>query len=216
MHLEVLVEDSSGASLVADLLPRMIGERGQPNTWRIVSYKGIGRFPPGLTAKSDPSKRILLDQLPRILGGLGKTPGIDAVLVLLDSDSRDCKYFLSELKSVLDQCRTPPNTMFRLAIEEIEAWYIGDRRAVIAAYPRAKKAILARYQQDSVCGTWELLADAVYPGGAQAIRKAGWPLPGTVKHEWAEKIRPCMDITNNLSPSFCKFRDGIRRLAASS
>ena len=124
------------------------------------------------------------------------------MLVLLDSDSRDCKYFLSELKSVLDQCRTPPNTMFRLAIEEIEAWYIGDRRAVIAACPRAKKAIWARYQQDSVCGTWELLADAVYPGGAQAIRKAGWPLPGTVKHEWAEKIRPCMDITNNLSPSF--------------
>ena len=68
MHLEVLVEDSSGASLVADLLPRMIGERGQPHTWRIVSYKGIGRFPPGLTAKSDPSKRILLDQLLRILG----------------------------------------------------------------------------------------------------------------------------------------------------
>jgi hypothetical protein len=27
-----------------------------------------------------------------------------------------------------------------------------------------------------------------YPGGSAAIKKAGWPLPGQVKHEWAERI----------------------------
>ncbi|MCL1500543.1 hypothetical protein M3O40_14855, partial [Xanthomonas nasturtii] len=53
-----------------------------------------------------------------------------------------------------------------------------------------EKEILSGYQQDSICGTWELLADAVYPGGSAAIIKAGWPLPGEVKHEWADHICP--------------------------
>jgi hypothetical protein len=85
---------------------------------------------------------------------------------------------------------------------------------LLAAYPRAKKDVLGRYMQDSICGTWELLADAVYPGGSAAIRGAGWPLPGQVKHEWAEQIGPFLEIERNKSPSFRKFRDGLRRLAA--
>lgn len=214
MHIEILVEDSSGAKLLETLLPRVIGERGAPHTWRLHPYKGVGRLPAGLSAKADPAKRALLDQLPRLLAGYGKTKGIDAVLVLLDSDRRDCKAFLRELKALLSRCRPAPNALFRLAIEEMEAWYLGDRQALLAAYPRAKKDVLSRYQQDSVCGTWELLADAVQPGGSTAIRSAGWPLPGQVKHGWAEKIGPRMNVENNKSPSFCKFRDGLRRLAA--
>jgi len=214
MHIEVLVEDSSGAKLIETLLPRLIGRQGDPNTWRIHAYKGIGRLPAGLSAKADPAKRALLSQLPRLLSGYGKTHGIDAVVVVLDSDSRDCKAFLVELKALLDRCQAAPNTLFRLAIEEMEAWFLGDRTALLAAYPRAKKDVLARYAQDSVCGTWELLADAVYPGGSQAVKKAGWPLPGTIKHGWVENIGPHMDPANNLSPSFCRFRDGLRRLVA--
>ncbi len=52
---------------------------------------------------------------------------------------------------------------------------------------------MKNYVQDSVCETWELLADAVHTGGSSAIKKAGWPLPGQVKHEWAKKIAPLMD-----------------------
>lgn len=214
MHVEVLVEDSSGARLIETLLPAMIGPQGEPHTWRIHGYKGIGRLPAGLSAKSDPAKRAMLDQLPRLLAGYGKTPGIDAVVVVLDSDRRDCKTFLMELKTILQTCEPAPNTLFRLAIEEMEAWFLGDRPALLAAYPRARKDVLGRYQQDSVCGTWELLADAVHPGGSVAIRAAGWPLPGQVKHQWAEQIGPHMDVENNQSPSFCKLRDGLRRLVA--
>lgn len=214
MHIEVLVEDRSGARLLETLLPKVIGEQGRPHTWRLHPYKGIGRLPLGLSAKTDPAKRALLNQLPRLLAGYGKTPGIDAVVVVLDSDRRDCKVFLKELKAVLPQCHPAPNALFRLAIEEMEAWYLGDRQALLAAYPRAKKEVLGRYQQDSVCGTWELLADAVQPGGSAAIQKAGWPLPGQIKHGWAEQVGPRMDIEQNESPSFCKFRDGLRRLVA--
>ena len=212
MHIEVLVEDSSGAKLLETLLPNLIGSHGERNTWRIHAYKGIGRLPVGLSAKADPAKRALLDQLPRLLSGYGKTHGIDAVVVVLDSDRRNCKSFLAELNDLLGRCRPAPNTLFGLAIEEMEAWFLGDRIALLAAYPRAKKDVLARYVQDSVCGTWELLADAVHPGGAQAIEKAGWPLPGKLKHDWAENIGPHMDVARNQSSSFCKFRDGLHSL----
>lgn len=214
MHIEVLVEDSSGAKLVETLLPALIGRYGEPHTWRVHAYKGIGRLPPSLAAGGDPAKRALLNQLPRLLAGYGKTPGIDAVVVLVDSDERDCRVFLGELKELLAKCDPAPNTIFRLAIEEMEAWYLGDRQAILSAYPKAKTAVLDGYEQDSICGTWERLADAVYPGGSAAIRKAGWPLPGQVKHEWAEAIARYMNAEENQSPSFAKFRDGIRRLIA--
>ncbi len=113
---------------------------------------------------------------------------------------------------MLAACDTPPKTLFRLAIEEMEAWYLGDREALLAAYPRAKAEVLRRYQQDSICGTWELLADAIHPGGSTAIKKAGWPLPGQVKAEWAEKIGPLLEPQRNESPSFIKFCEGLHRL----
>lgn len=214
MHIEILVEDSSGEELLKVLLPELLGPQGDPHTWRMHAYKGIGRIPKGLLKKTDPAKRILLDQLPRILRGYGKTPGIDAVVIVLDTDTRDCTGFLNELKIMAEACGVlSDNTMFRLAIEEIEAWYFGDRDALLAAYPKAKPDVLGRYVQDSICRTWELLADAVFKGGAAAIRKDGWPLPGQVKHEWAKKIGPFMDPDRNMSPSFRKFRDGLRRLA---
>ena len=214
MHIEVLVEDSSGEKLLAQLLPQIWGEQGAPHTWRLKAYKGIGRIPNGLAAKADPAKRILLDQLPRLLQGYGKTLGIDAVVVVLDTDRRDCKDFLRELKALAGRCHPAPRTVFRLAIEETEAWYLGDREALLTAYPRAKREVLDRDEQDSACGTWELLADAVYPGGVAAIKKMGWPLPGQIKHEWAEKIGPHMGLHHNQSPSFGKFRDGLSRLIA--
>ncbi len=214
MHIEFLVEDSSGERLLAQLVPQILGEYGSPHTWRLKAYKGIGRIPQGLSSKGDPAKRILLDQLPRLLQGYGKTPGIDAVVVVVDTDSRDCKAFLQELNAVVTACRPAPRTLFRLAVEEMEAWYLGNREGLLKVYPHAKQDVLDRYVQDSVCNTWEVLADAVYPGGATAIKKAGWPLPGEIKHEWAEKLGPFMHIDSNMSPSFGKFRDGLRRLIA--
>jgi Fe-S cluster assembly ATPase SufC len=76
----------------------------------------------------------------------------------------------------------------------------------------AKREVLDRYVQDSVCNTWELLADAVHVGGFAAIKNAGWPLSGQIKHEWAEKMGPLMNLAQNESPSFCKFRDGLSRM----
>ena len=70
MHIEILVEDKSGAKLLEILIPKILGPQGQPHFWRVHPYKGIGRIPPGLQPTGDPAKRILLDQLPRLLGGI--------------------------------------------------------------------------------------------------------------------------------------------------
>jgi hypothetical protein len=37
-------------------------------------------------------------------------------------------------------------------------------------------------------------------------------LAGQIKHEWAKKIGPLMDPEKNLSQSFRKFRDGLRKI----
>lgn len=212
MHLEVLVEDASGKIALEALLPKVLGVPGSPHTWRIHAYKGIGHIPKNLHGSTDPSKRLLLNRLPRLLAGYANTPGIDAVMVVLDSDTRPCADFLTELKTI--SANGHPNTLFRLAIEEIEAWYFGDRTALKKAYPHAKAKVLNAYIQDTVCGTWEMLADALYAGGATAIKKQGWPLSGQLKCEWAGRIAPHMDIENNLSPSFGKLVMGLQRLAA--
>jgi len=214
MHFEILTEDSSGMRLLEHLLPKLVGTSGEPHTWRLHSYKGIGHLPAGLSSTADPAKRQLLDQLHRLLRGYTKTPGwCDAVIVVVDTDRHDCVAFLAELKQIAIACAAEHLTMFRLAVEEIEAWYLGDRDALLTAYPNAKKAHLDRYSQDSICDTWELLADIVHPGGRRAVQKAGWPTAGNLKHEWAARIGPHMDPDRNRSPSFGKLRDGLRRLA---
>jgi len=211
MHIEFLVEDASGAKLLEAVVPKIIGAHGTLHTWRVHPYRGIGRLPKQLIPGSQPSKRILLDQLPRLLKGYGRTPGIELVVVVVDADDRDCSIFLKELNDMLVSVDSPPTTLFRLAIEEIEAWYMGDRNALLTAYPHARRASLNAYVQDSVCGTWERLADALVKGGSAAIKREGWPAPGQLKFEWAERIGPLLDAENNLSPSFRKLRDGLRR-----
>lgn len=45
MHIEILVEDSSGQTLLETLVPKILGAQGDPHTWRIHFYKGVGRIP---------------------------------------------------------------------------------------------------------------------------------------------------------------------------
>ncbi len=215
MHFEVLVEDKSGKIALEHLLEKILGPNGKDHSFRIISYKGIGRIPKNLEGKADPSKRILLDRLPKALRGYGKSlQGVPArVVVVVDLDDKDCMAFKHDLLNILSDCNPRPVTLFRIAIEEGEAWLLGDRHAVKKAFPNASDQILNSYKQDSICGTWEKLADAIYPGGSQSLKKKGWPFTGQEKCTWAQKIAPYIDIETNKSKSFQVFRDGIRNLA---
>ena len=215
MHFEVLVEDQSGEKALKILMPKITGDQ---HTFCFHFYRGIGHIPPNLKSKTDVSKRILLDQLPRLLRGFGKKfanypanyPVV--VIVVCDLDDRCLKTFRQELFGVLNSCNPKPETRFCLAVEEGEAWFLGDISAIKAAYPKAKDKILNRYENDSICGTWELLADVVFTGGSNALKEKGKGAVGREKSIWAEKITPYMNVEQNASPSFCYFRDKIREL----
>lgn len=213
MHFEILVEDISGKMALEILIPKIINT--EQHTFNIHSYKGIGHIPKNLTSTSDPKKRILLDQLPRLIQGYGKTLSYSpaVLIVICDLDDRCLSAFRKELLELVNSCNPKPKTQFCIAIEEGEAWYLGDLAAVKAAYPSAKQAVLNSYTNDNICGTWEKLADAVYSGGVQKLSKLGWQGIGKEKATWAERISPLMDIDNNQSPSFCYFRDQLRHLS---
>ena len=200
MHFEFLVEDQSSAKAMDILLPKLLDSN---ISYRVIKpFKGSGRLPNDLRPKSDAAKRILLDQLPRLLRGYGKVPHFGTIIVICDLDNKNKVQFLAELHSVLNACDPKPDTHFCLAIEEFEAWYLGDLAAVRKAYPKAKDNILNEYKNDEICGTWELLADAVYKGGSRDLIKKGWQVIGKQKSIWAEEISPHMNIDVNLSPSF--------------
>ena len=217
MHFEFLVEDQSGSIAIDVLLKKILGASEEKHSWNLHSYKGLGHIPKNLHRKSDPAKRLFLNRLPQILQGYGKSLGDSAaVVVVVDLDDRDCIAFKRELLAVLNACDPRPTTLFRIAIEESEAWLLGDRAAVKAAYPGAKDSVLNGYLQDAICGTWEILADAVHGGEAKALAKAGWPAAGEAKCRWAREIAPHMNPDRNRSPSFRAFRDGLRRLAGAA
>lgn len=216
MHFEILVEDISGQKALNIIVPKIIGEH---NTFNIHPYKGIGHIPKNLISKNDPQKRILLDQLPRLLKGYGKTfanypPDYKvAVIFVCDLDNKCLKLFKAELSAILNECDPKPNTYFCIAVEEGEAWFLGDLPAIKSAYPKAKDIVLNAYVNDEICGTWEYLANAIYPGGAAALSAKGWQSVGSEKSQWAVRISPYMNVTENSSPSFIYFRKKLLELS---
>lgn len=206
MHVEICVEDGSGKIFLESILPFIIR---QEVTWKVHGYKGIGRIPKNLQNAGNAQYRIILDNLPKLIRGCANTPYVSALIIVVDTDNKDCATFLNELKQVHAQVAPTANVIFRLAIEEMEAWMLGDPQAIQAAYPAAKMAVIAAYNQDSVCGTWETLADAIHAGGATALKTEGWPAPGRAKCEWASNIPPHMNLAINASPSFNKFLEAL-------
>ena len=136
MHFEVLVEDQSGSIALDTLLEKILGANGTIHSWRLLSYQGIGRLPKNLHTVPDPRKRLLLNHLPMLLRGYGQSlrVGRDCVVVVVDLDTRDCLTFKQEFITVLNTCNPGPQTLFRIAIEEGEAWLLGDASAVKSAF----------------------------------------------------------------------------------
>jgi len=203
-YFEVLVEGASDVPALREVLVRRFGMvEGQD--FRIHPHKGQGSLPDNPLANPHPRRQGLLDQLPAKLRGFGRWLGEDAcVLVVVDVDDTPCSHLLADLNAMLAQLPSRPrNVLFRLAIEETESWFIADAQAVVAAYPRARQALLRAVQPDAICGAWEKLAVAL-------SYKTG-DVTGADKHAWAEAIAPHLNLATPSSPSLNKLVHGIER-----
>lgn len=96
-------------------------------------------------------KDQLLKRLPSRLNGYAKWIPLDyRIVVLVDRDNEDCEKLKAQLEQIafnagLATRSQPSDDKFtvinRIVIEELEAWYFGDWRAVQNAYPRVSPAI---------------------------------------------------------------------------
>lgn len=199
MHLEFLVEEPSAEAALMNLVPRIVG----PNvTFKVHPHGG----------KSD-----LLRKLPRRLRGYKHwLPDDYRVIVLVDCDEQDCH----ELKERLEQAAKEAGLLTktaagepgafrvlnRIAIVELEAWFLGDVEAIAAAYPGFPGTLPNRggYRNpDRVREAWEALE--------RELRKAGH-YPGG-KIATARAISANMDPARNRSGSFRAFRDALMEMA---
>lgn len=200
MHFQYLVEDQSGAALIRILMQKIV--ELYPNaTYDCKGFRGIGGFTRKNTIKETKTGKLLNDLATYLRGfdrSLQSFPSV--IIVVLDSDDHDVQQFRSELEAVAIQNMIKIDHVFCLAVEEIEAWLLGDRHALLSAYPHAKMHVLNTYVQDSICGTSKLSRE-----------HASFIEIGKLKAEWAQNIGIHMDLKSNESPSFNDFIHEIER-----
>jgi hypothetical protein len=203
VRLHILVEGPSEEALVRGWLPRLLPQ----HTFTVIRHRGKGKLPGDALKVPDIRREGILDQLPAKLRAYGRSldSATERVVVLVDLDDDDCLDLKRRLVALLDYCNPRPAVLFRIAIEETEAFYLGDPAAIRAAFPQARIRKMRDYEQDSICGTWELFQRVI---DARSEDKVGWaeqmaPYLGT---EWRGKEA-------NHSPSFQQLCKGLLQIA---
>ena len=202
MIFHVLVEGTSDEPTVREILARKFGLI-QGSQFQIHPHGGKGKLPTNPDAKPSPTNRTLLAQLPATLRAYAVKGNKVCVVVLVDQDDDDCAQLLGDLQTMLAALKKrPPNVIFRIAMEEIEAWFLADRAAILAAYGKANFSGVPTKDTDMVDDPSDILAGCL-----------GVPLPctGQMKAEWAENIGPHLNLKKPESPSLEKFIEGIGR-----
>lgn len=163
-------------------------------------------------------KRDLLRRLPERLRGYRRwIPEDWGIVVLIDSDGKDCRQQKSVLESIAGEAGFLTRTaarggrfqvLNRLAIEELEAWFFGDVDALCEAYPGISRSLgdQTSYRDPDAIrgGTWESLE--------RELQRAGHHVGGLAKIKAAREISARMDPDRNRSRSFNAFRQGLLAL----
>lgn len=192
MHLEILTEEISARKALDNLLPKLVIDE---NTYKIITYQG---------------KADLLKKLPGVLKGYSHfLPDDWKIIILIDLDKDDCRKLKSRLNSfVIDANLKLKNTsnlqnsfqvINRIAIEELESWFLGDPEAIKIAYPRVGKfSNKPKYRiPDQITNPSEVLE--------RILQSAGYYPTGMRKIEIAEKVSSNMVPLSNRSKSFSVF-----------
>lgn len=200
MIVHVLVEGPSERALIESWAPRAF----PGHTFRAHPHEGKGSLP--RRGKKNPTGTGVLDLLPATLEAYAATRATedDAIVVLVDADDDDCTELVRQLSAMAGRLAPRPQRLvFRIAIEETEAFYLGDLHALRAAFPDADMAKATRYAPDSVVGTAELFGEIVDDGGMNKV-------------SWATEMGPRLTTQpgKSRSPSFRKLHAGIARVVA--
>lgn len=210
VKIEFLIEDVSGELLIHEIMKKYNEEMPEyAIEYSALSYKGIGGFVKGKDCHNVKARQLLNDLPKRMRAIQTKHLGDDkvALFVVLDNDTRDTQIFRKELEQVAIRENIVMDHVFCIAVEEMEAWLLGDRNAIQSAYIDISDRISSKisgYRQDSICGTWEFLADMLTKGGMSQFKKK-YPTAmdrGKCKSQWAKNIGKYMSIRENVSPSF--------------
>ena len=204
MRIEFLVEEPSAEAALSNILPKVF----EPTTsFAIHPYQG---------------KQDLLKKLPsRLRGYKAWLPRDWRIVVLIDADDEDCRRLKRRLEDIaqnsnlLTKSVTRNSSNFqvlnRLAIEELEAWFLGDIEALNAAYPRISLNLgnKAKYRDpDAITGgTWEALE--------RELKRVGYYTGGLSKISAAREISLHMVPERNRSHSFQVFRRGLLEITGS-
>lgn len=199
--LRVCVEGVSDEPVVREVLVRKLG-LARDAEFAVLVHDGKGKR---RTQVSSPpiGRRGLLDLLPNRLSAWSKAARTQdlAIAVLVDADDEDCRDLKQHLLSLEHR---PPRTLFRIAVEETESWFLADPQAIRSAYPRAHLDRIPRNSIDRVIGATEVLARVLgdSTGRPSEVRKK----------EWAEAIVPHLNLDQPASPSLRTFIAGLERL----
>ncbi|MEH2235218.1 DUF4276 family protein [Nostoc sp.] len=192
MHIEFLVEEPSTEVALNFIVPKIIGDT---HTLKIHNFQNKDR---------------LLKKLPDRMKAYANFVHDDwRIVILVDEDRSDCqelKKKLCDASSVVTKHKGNI-VLHRIAVEELESWFIGDVTAIRAEYEKIPVSLSqqAKFRNPDTIkgGTWEQLD--------KILKKYGYET-GLQKIDFAEKVSPHMDVENNLSRSFQIFRDGLRSI----
>lgn len=161
-------------------------------------------------------KQDLLAKLPNRLRGYAHwLPARWGICVIVDEDREDCRQLKRGLEDVAknsgfvtrSRAKGKPFRLLNwLAIEELEAWLLGDVEAMVRAYPRVPPTLASRSRfrdPDAVPGgTWEALE--------RVLQDSGYHEGGLQKIAVARAIAAHMEPSRNRSQSFGGFVGALR------
>jgi hypothetical protein len=198
MRVDFLVEEISAKAALEQLLPRLL-----PGcACRVRVFEGW---------------QDLLGQLKAVLQGyhrriMREGEGDLRVVVLLDGDGIGARR-KADLEAraaavgLLTKTTAAPGQVFyvlnRIAVQELEAWWLGDREAVMAAYPAVKPSHFKGREGD--CDTHPKPNDVLW----EVLKQGRYFQTGKRKTQWATDISQHLDLARNKSASFRAFRDGL-------
>lgn len=188
-RIEILTEEPSIRDVLEVILPKILSEK-----WVLEQNYFIRPH----NGKSDLQKSI-----PRKVKVFSSYHEPAGVVIVHDQDSHDCK----ELKiKILELCKSETSAenicplLIRIACRELEAWYLGDMKAIQEAYPKFKAE---QYAHKSKFRNPDNLNNT-----AEELEKI---LSEFQKGASARAIAPYLDTNpeNNKSESYGQFIKGI-------